>query len=139
MNKILHQVAKIYWFIFQPKTFGVKVVIRNGGEVLMIKNSYGGWNKWMFPGGGVNKGENFEEAAKREIKEEVGVDLIDVRKVGEYTSNKEYKKDTVFVFLSEVSSKNFKLDNKEIAEAQWFGLDNLPEISDYSRNILSML
>ena len=138
LNKLLHLFAKAYWFIFRPKTFGVKVVVHNNGEILMIKNSYGRWNKWMFPGGGINKNEDSEEAAKREVLEEVGVRLTDVRKIGGYTSDREYKKDTVSVFLGESSDKDFKIDKKEIAEAQWFSVSNLPEISDYSKNILLM-
>ena len=33
--------AKIYWFIFRPKTFGVKCLIKCGNEILMIRHTYG--------------------------------------------------------------------------------------------------
>ena len=59
-NKIKHFLALIYWFILRPKTFGVKCIIENQGEILMIKNNYGGWKKWMFPGGGIDKNETPE-------------------------------------------------------------------------------
>ncbi len=105
----------------------------------MIKNSYGGWKKWMFPGGGIDQEETPEQAVKREILEEVGVKGINFQKIGEYFSNKEYKRDTVNVFICEATNKEFKIDPKEILEAKWFKLNDLPEISEYSKLIVSML
>lgn len=136
--KIITPVRKLYWFILRPKTYGVKCVVRYEDEVLMVKNSYGGWNRWMFPGGGVNNGETPESAAKREVVEEVGIDGMNFQKIGEYTSAKEYKQDTVSVFVCETKNKELRLDPNEIAEARWFNINNLPEISEYSKNILSM-
>src|SRR3989338_1059346 len=81
----------------------------------------------------------FEEAVIREVFEEVGLNLIELRRIGEYTSTKEYKKDTVIVFTAQSKYKNVKIDQKEIAEATWFKSDNLPEISEYSKAILAML
>jgi len=138
-NKIKRFFAIIYWFVMRPKTFGVKCVIEHNGEVLMIKNSYGGWKNWMFPGGSIDKNETPEEAAKREVLEEVGIEVQDLRKIGEYTSTKEFKKDTVMVFAGESKGKEVTTNPKEIAEARWFKLYDLPEISEYSKLILSML
>ena len=42
--------------------------------------------KWQFPGGGVNFGETVEVAVKREVKEEVGLD-VDVVSVVPYVIN----------------------------------------------------
>lgn len=50
-NKIANPILKIYWFIFRPKTYGVKVILRCGGKFLLIRNSYGK-KHWTFPGGG---------------------------------------------------------------------------------------
>lgn len=138
--KIIAPLTKIYWFIFRPKTYGVKCVVKCGNEVLMIKNSYGSWKSWMFPGGGIDKDESAEEAVKREVMEEVGIEIIDFQKIGEYTSAKEYKRDTVTVFMAKVNSKEFKIDHSEISQASWFDLNNLPiDISDYFKNILNMI
>ena|SRR3989344_3301070 len=110
---------KLYWFIFRPETRGVKCVVQHNGYFLLTRLGYA-HKKWTIPGGGVKKRETWEEAARREIFEEVGIKLGEIKKVGEYKNTREYKRDTVFVFHSIVSSPNFKIDNFEIAEAGWF-------------------
>lgn len=139
INKLRYFLLKIYWFLFRPKTLGVKCVIQNGNEFVMIKNTYGGLKKWLFPGGGVHKNESPEMAVEREIFEELGIKIFGLEKIGEYKSNKEYKKDNIIVFKAISKTKQLKTDNKEIAEAQWFKRENLPQITGYSKLILSMM
>lgn len=59
-------------------------------------------------------------------------------RIGEYTSAKEHKRDTVIVFVGQSINRNIKIDPNEISEAQWFKINNLSEISDYSKNIIAM-
>lgn len=105
----------------------------------MIKNSYGGWKKWMFPGGGVGRNETPEQAVKREVLEEVGIVVQELYKIGIYRSNKEFKRDTVIVFAGKSKSKEVNIDLNEIAKVGWFKVNDLPEISEYSKLIISML
>jgi 8-oxo-dGTP diphosphatase len=61
---------------------GVSVAIWRDGEVLLIKRGrapYAGW--WSFPGGGVELGERLEEAARREVREEAGIDVAIDRQI----------------------------------------------------------
>lgn len=125
-HKILFILYKIYWFIFRPSTFGVKCVIENNGEILMIQNSYGR-KRWTFPGGKIEKGESKENAAKRESKEEVNIDILDIKFIGEFISTAESKKDTIYCFSAKSKDKNFNIETKEIMIASWISLENLPE------------
>lgn len=118
-------VIKLYWFIFRPATFGVKCIIRRGNEILMIRNTYGkGW--WTFPGGGIEKGESDEQAIRREIQEELGVGLLNLKLVGKFLSTVEYKKDNVTVLSAEVESVNFAIQEAEIQEVRWVSFDAPP-------------
>lgn len=64
------------------------IVKRKDGKVLIVKRKkdeeiHGGL--WVFPGGKVNEGENVFEALKRELKEEVGLDVSDeMERISDY-------------------------------------------------------
>lgn len=56
--------------------YGVVAIDRKTGKVLMVepKNHYGGY-AWTFPKGGRDTGESMSQAARRELKEESGLDV----------------------------------------------------------------
>jgi nucleoside triphosphatase len=56
-------------FFFRPSAYGL---IADNGKILTLRNKGNG--KIWFPGGGVEIGEKMEDALKREIKEETGLD-----------------------------------------------------------------
>lgn len=118
-------IQKLYWFIFRPKVLGVKCVIENNGKFLLVKINYG-HHRWIIPGGGVDKGESSVEAAIRETKEEVGLDVKDLVYIGSYESNKEYKQNTVEIFLCKSDTLETKVDPIEIEEAKWFTRSEFP-------------
>ena len=120
--------AKVYWFVFRPKTRGAKCLILAEGKVLLIQNSYNHYGKWNLPGGRVEKGEAPEIAAVREVKEELGIELQEVSKLGEYFTTKEYKRDTVYFYLAQLDKQPmFRYDPVEISRADWFPIEQLPE------------
>ncbi len=53
------------------------------GRILLIHRNVPGRVQWELPGGKVENGETIEEAAKREMKEELGVAVTIIRKLGE--------------------------------------------------------
>ena len=57
------------------------LLFSNDGHVLIGKNVKGGVYEdlWVIPGGGIDEGESKEDAAKREILEEVGIDISKVK------------------------------------------------------------
>ncbi len=67
------------WLLLQPlgrvtrgMTLGVRGVVIDGeGRMLVVKQSY--THGWIFPGGGVERGETVLEALGRELHEEAGV------------------------------------------------------------------
>lgn len=101
-------------------------MIAHNDKVLFVRLSYG-HKRWTLPGGGVNKGESFEDAAIREAKEEVGISISHAEKIYEYHNNKEYKKDHCLCYFYRASNPEFNIDNLEISEAKWATLGNIPE------------
>lgn len=126
--KIGYHVCKLYWYVVRPKAFGVKGVLQYKQEVLLIRNSYGPAG-WTFPGGGIKPHESLKKAVIREVKEEVGVEIHDPHYIGHYFTMREYKRDLVHCFIVHVKSRHFEIDNSEVAEAQWFPLDELPHMT----------
>jgi 8-oxo-dGTP pyrophosphatase MutT (NUDIX family) len=118
---------RAYYYIFRPLGESVKIVIHHQGKVLLIRNSYG-LQFWTLPGGGVKKNERLEEAAIRETREEVGIELLerDLTKCGSVQYFADYRRTTVWVFKAEVDNPSFHLPGVEVEEAKWFAKTALP-------------
>lgn len=97
------------------------------GEILFVKASYK--DHWTLPGGVVEKDESPEIACLREVKEETGLSLADVKFLGvDYAPAKEEKDENLqFVFfggkLSADEIKNIKVDGEEIVEYRFMKIN----------------
>ena len=134
--KLLLPIAQLYWFIFRPVTSGAKCLIIAEGKLLLIQNTYHRYGLWNFPGGRVDRGEKPEETVLREVREEVGISLEKVEKIGEWFTRAEYKRDTVHFYLARLDKiPDIKVDPVEISMAEWFQLDSLPKNRFFSVKI----
>jgi len=99
-----------------------KVAIIEKGNVLMVKAARG-YTKgmWNLPGGFMGYGEHPEESARREVEEEVGMQIKLVRLLGIYaqTFAKTGGYMISFVYLAKRTSKAFRPHPEEIAEVAW--------------------
>jgi 8-oxo-dGTP pyrophosphatase MutT (NUDIX family) len=81
---------------------------------------------WSLPGGKIDKEERPEECLIRELKEELSLSISNIDyKLGEYTSNKEGKQDTIYIFVIKLLSPTFQ-KQWELEDSRWFPLSNLP-------------
>lgn len=119
---LLMPLVKFYWRIFKPKTYGVKVLIRhpgNPGKILLVRHTYGNKTLWNIPGGGYKpKKEAPEEAAVREVHEELKITLEAPQIIGLYETSGEGKRDTVTIVLGTIKNMDITRNN-EIAEISW--------------------
>ncbi len=93
---LAYRVQKRLWKWIRPRTRGVKVMLFNGAEgILLIRNSYGDSRLWVFPGGGIRPWESPERAAAREVREELGCRADGLTLVSTHCSTAEGKRDTI--------------------------------------------
>lgn len=134
--RVAASLLSVYWFVFRPKTNGVKCIIVRQSQILFVRNTYGS-GQWTFPGGGMHQGENPSDAIKRELKEEISIIVDDLRYIGEIQSQAEYKRDTVHIFSGTTTQEKLQVNHTEISAAEWFHIDQLPTLSPIATKIYS--
>ena len=82
-----------------------------------------------LPGGGIRRNESYEKAAAREILEEVGINIENLRYLGKVNSYESYKPFPVRVFAATAINQDIKY-NFEIIEAKWLAEQYIPEEYD---------
>ena len=106
------------------------VIVDAAGRVLLVKHSYGELN-WELPGGGGEARESAEETARREAREEVGVELATLRLTGVYWEPDQDAHH--FVFRAHAIGTPRVADRKEITHIDWFSPGALPRpMSDFT-------
>ncbi|MCI0696007.1 NUDIX hydrolase [candidate division KSB1 bacterium] len=110
-----------------PKPCVGAVIIKNG-KVLLIQRANEPYKYyWDFPGGFLECGELPEEGLRREMMEELSIDISVIRLLGIYPDSYGPKGDATLniYYLCKVSHGEIT-PQTEIAEAKWFALDELP-------------
>jgi 8-oxo-dGTP pyrophosphatase MutT (NUDIX family) len=130
---------RAWWFVRRPQQNGVKCVLTDGENVLLVRHTYGS-PKWDLPGGGIKRDEPPAEAARREIEEELGVRLERWRDLGALGATEYHRHDTIYCFQAELDGKPLTIERGEIDTAQWFSRQRLPRDSGrYVRRIVALV
>jgi NAD+ diphosphatase len=100
------------------------VIVRDGDRVLLARKA--GWapNRYALVAGFVDNGESLESTVAREVKEEVGVDVKDIRYVG--SQNWPFPSQLMVGFVATYAGGEIKVDPEELEDARWFPCSNLP-------------
>ena len=129
---------RAWWFVRRPATHGVCVALWHGDKVLLIRTTYR--DCYSLPGGFVKRGEPPEQAARRELHEEVGVDLSGcaLRPAWSGTLPFEYRQDTVDIWETALeNAPALRIASHELAWADWvypadaLGRHLLPHVAIY--------
>jgi len=107
------------------------VILDSEGKVLLVKHSYGK-NNWDLPGGKGEDNESAEETAKREVFEEVGLEV----KIEELTGVYYEANYDMHHFVFKAKNENNQIpqpSSPEILECRYCSIDELPKpISDFT-------
>ncbi|MFG1497113.1 NAD(+) diphosphatase [Saccharospirillum sp. HFRX-1] len=104
----------------------VIVLITRGPEVLLaqgVRHRSSGWYSTLA--GFVETGESLEQAVHREIREEVGVEVTNLRYQGSQTWP--FPHQLMLGFWADYAGGDIVPEPGEIADAQWFHVDQLPQ------------
>jgi NADH pyrophosphatase NudC (nudix superfamily) len=99
------------------------------GRILLLEHVFRADRGWGMPGGFIAKGEQPEEALRRELREEASIEIADVRFLFSRTLRK--LKQVELYFLARVVGDPIP-SSFEIKQAKWFALTDLPP--DLSRD-----
>lgn len=113
------------------------IVFNNEGKVLVTQNSSNLY--WGFPKGKIDKGQSSKEAALREVKEEGGVEVEIIAKIGEskyvYTNKEKQKVFKVVVyFLMKYLSGDIKDHDWEVSDISWFTPEQAKERLSFAQD-----
>lgn len=106
------------------------------GRILLLRRTDGD-NLWSFPGGMIEPGEGAADAVKREVREEIGLEVEPMMLIGVYTSpeyafaypNGDQVQPVTLFFECQVLDGELRPDLEEIVEARYFGPeDELPPL-----------
>ena len=128
--------AKVIRITQKTFTVSAAVIITNENEeVLLLDHVFRSASGWGIPGGFVNYGEQPEAAVKREIFEETGLELRDIKLLHIKTIYSHIQ------ILYRAKSGGTPKINHETYQAGWFKIDGMPEKMSLAekRNIAKFL
>lgn len=117
------------------------VIERPDGAILLIRQSYR--DRWGFPGGLLTRGEAVADAARREAREEVGLDIELLGEPAVVVDAVPRRVDVVFAARpcrdGDATDGTVRPTSPEITEARWFPADGLPELQHEASGALIAL
>jgi 8-oxo-dGTP pyrophosphatase MutT (NUDIX family) len=137
--RLAYNGLRVYWWLFRPRSSGVKCVLTHQDDVLLVRHTYGP-RGWELPGGSRKRGEEAEVTATREMQEELGLLVDGWRPLGTIEVVIDHRHDSLYCFQAEVGSPALVIDPGELAAAEWFPKRSLPRpLGRYTKAILARL
>lgn len=110
-------------------------ILNEKRQILLVKYQD---QTWGIPGGLMELGETVEECIRREVKEEINIEIGSVQLFGVYSGEELYTKlkngheyyNIIIGYLCTDYNGQLKPDGNEVIEAEFFDLNKVPEKTD---------
>jgi len=129
-ERIVRGTLHRYWRLTRGLTLGAQGLVQDeAGRILLVRHTYR--PGWHFPGGGVDRRELVVDALKREIYEEVGLDVTAAPVlIGIFSNAAAFRGDHVLLYRvpgwQPLPAGEAPDASREIAESGFFAVDALP-------------
>ena len=135
--RLAYRGLQVFWFVARPHKEGVKCLVTDRDQVLLVRHTYGR-RSWDVPGGSMKRRESPLTAAHREMVEELGLDGARWAEIGQIRGRADHRRDIIHCFRAELSAPALTLDHAELQTARWFPRAELPEdVGPYVRQIVA--
>lgn len=113
------------------------VLVKRGNELLLTRKAEWAPDRYSLVAGFLDMGESLEECAIREVREETGVEITNVRYVG--SQNWPFPAQLMAGFVADYAGGEIVVEHQELEDARWFknnALPTLPPARSISRWII---
>ena len=100
------------------------VLVKHENKVLLTRKSEWPQGRYSLVAGFLDFGESLEECAIREVREETGIEIENVRYVG--SQNWPFPAQLMAGFVADYVAGEIAVDTQELEDARWFGVNALP-------------
>ncbi len=118
--RVAFRAARLWWRLRRPAHDGAVAAVWLRGRVLTVRQSYRSNSCW--PGGGIRSGEEPREAARRELREELGLEVSpgDLVFAREMAVEWDYRQERVSIFEVHLRAEpELRIDNREVLGARF--------------------
>jgi len=104
----------------------IMVLIKKENQILLGRSNHFPEGVYSALAGFVDLGESAEDAVIREVREEVGIDIENIKYFG--TQTWPFPDSFMIAFTADYKSGEINIDHEELEDAKWFYIDKLPKL-----------